>query len=83
MKNNKVLVIIIIIAVVLIGLWLLNSRGKVYAPQETGEILPPPPIDESVQIDQDLNSIDLGDIEQDLAPIDNDLNNLNNPSPSK
>ena len=70
---KKLFWIIIIIVVVLILWWLWQSGGDLRnLPQLPGVSEE----DTTTQIQQDLNQIDLGDIDQEFQSIDTDLNNL-------
>lgn len=73
---RKTLWIIVIIVVILVGLWLWRSR----IPQPSTQGLPKLPriseTDTITKIQQDLNQINVGDIEQQFKSIDADLNGL-------
>jgi len=73
MKNTFWLIIAIV--AIAVGYWLWNSKWQVGA-----EGLPQLPAvseeDTAAQIQQDLEQIDLGDIDQQFESIDAELNNL-------
>ncbi len=73
MKNKLWLVIAIV--VIAVGYWLWNSKWQVGT-----EGLPQLPAvseeDTAAQIQQNLEQIDLGDIDQQFESIDAELNNL-------
>ena len=79
MKSNKV--ILIVVAVVLLGLVIyFATRSKAPGDLYGGESqsLPPPleGSDNSAAINQELQSVDLGDLESEFQSIDSELNNL-------
>ncbi len=87
---RRLLWIIVVIAIIVIGFWLLSSAGRCTGfwfwltrctiEEPSTEGLPQLPEvsdqDTTVQIQQDLEQIDLGDINKEFETIDVDLNNL-------
>jgi hypothetical protein len=82
---KKVLLIVIIIVVALLAFWFLRKSG--YAPSypsqpPVGTVLPaggtlsPAADDSTGAINQELESVDLGNLEQQFQSIDNELKNL-------
>lgn len=74
---KRILWTIIIIVIILAGIWLWSSRVE---EQPSTEGLPRLPevseTDTTTRIQQDLEQIDLGDIDQQFKSIDAELNNL-------
>lgn len=74
---NKIIWIIVIIAVIAVGYWLWNSK---WDQPGVESVLPQLPEvseeDSTAAIQQDLEQIDLGDIEGQFQNIDAELNNL-------
>ena len=64
--NKKTLIILIIAALILIGLWIWQ---KPEAPAETTA-------DTTAVINKELESLDVGDLEKEFQSIDADLNTL-------
>ncbi|OHB17867.1 MAG: hypothetical protein A2913_01150 [Parcubacteria group bacterium RIFCSPLOWO2_01_FULL_40_65] len=71
---KKIFWIILIVALAIVGYWFWQTQQSPDAelpqlPQVSNE-------DTTVQIQQDLNEINLGDIDAEFQSIDADLNNL-------
>ena len=79
---SKTLLIIIVIIAAIAGFWLWNSNkseeglGPIPNTQGLPQLPPVSNGDTTTQIQEDLNKIDLGDIEQQFKNIDADLNSL-------
>jgi hypothetical protein len=82
---KKFLLIVIIIVVALLAFWFLQKSGYApsYPPQPpvgtvlpAGETLSPAADDSTSAINQELESVDLGNLEQEFQSIDNELKNL-------
>ena len=78
MKKNIVILIIILVVLVL-GFWFLSSRTNAPSgleeegqPNGLGEL----DVQSDAVINQDLDSVDLGDLNEDFDSINQDLNNL-------
>ncbi|KKU91510.1 MAG: hypothetical protein UY23_C0001G0116 [Candidatus Jorgensenbacteria bacterium GW2011_GWA1_48_11] len=68
--NNKIIIAIVIVLVILGVWWLISSRpSEAPGTSATGS-------DKTTTINQDLGNVDVGDYTQDLEVIDQDINSL-------
>lgn len=73
-KSNKKLAIIVVVIIVLaLGAWYF-LKGSATTGETTGEETTP--TEEAQAVNDELNGIDVGDTNQELESIDNELNNL-------
>jgi len=76
MNKNVLIIILIVVVLVILGVVLLRPGTPVTAPT-TGEVpgvqLAP---DSTGAINQELESVDLGDLDAEFQSIDSDLNSL-------
>jgi len=76
---KKLIWIIVVIAIVIVGFLIWGSKSnRVSAPSRT-EVAPAaaaPGSDKAAAINQDVNSLDVGDLNQEFQSIDADLNQL-------
>lgn len=78
-KQPNVLVIGAVIVLIVLGIWFWQVQKKAIAPETPEAIQQTAPIsqeDSTPVIDQELNSIDLGDLNKEFQTIDTDLNSL-------
>lgn len=72
-SNKKFAIIIVIIIVLALGAWYF-LKGSATTGEQTGEEVAP--AEEAQAVNEELNGIDVGDTNQELESIDQDLNNL-------
>ncbi len=70
---NKTLLIVLVLAVVVVGIWMLSSSSQ--APQQQASVQQPAN-DTVAAINSDLNSINVNDLDQDFQSVNSDLNTL-------
>lgn len=74
MNKNILIVIVVIAALVLAGVWFWSRQSS--APSQTQQPTSQEPSDTTGSIQADLESLDLGDVDKEFQVIDADLNSL-------
>jgi lipopolysaccharide export system protein LptC len=77
MQNKNIIVIIFSVIVLALLIWLLAvNKQSTFQPLVENNDLTAPANDSAATIDQDLQGINIGDLEQEFQGIDQDLNSL-------
>ncbi|MBI5733213.1 hypothetical protein HY967_04695 [Candidatus Jorgensenbacteria bacterium] len=76
--NKKIFgIIVVVILLVVVVLWWSQSRMPSVGPvSPDGAMMPVPGRDTPEMMVNDLGNVDVGNVEGDFAPIDNDLKSL-------